>query len=119
MLLFVSPSCEHCRLLLAKLSQMGLASWENVIVASDGPRERTLKWLSSIVEEDGAVLSRVITATRMSSRLHATYNPRGRYPYFCAVDAMGVVLAQGDAVTKNPEWIQQLETAILVHARPS
>jgi methylamine dehydrogenase accessory protein MauD len=94
LLLFVSPTCPVCKILLPQARSVCAAegSRSNLILASDGPREEHTDFVATnAIDRDRYVLS---------SALGLAFQV-GRLPYAVLIDAEGVVRARGLVNTRE------------------
>lgn len=109
-LVFVSPNCGHCRRVLVELLQLLPLIHANtrVVIVSDGNPTRTGRWLQALGLPSVDPVPVVLSAPLADFRSVNTYNPRGRFPYFCLVTRDGLVAARGPAVPGSQEWFALL-----------
>lgn len=98
--IFVSPHCDSCRLklpLLTKLKPLAKArSGVEFVLVSASSAAETYAWVESIREENKVEVDfPILLDPQMRSGFVWAYNPRGMIPYFCLVDAQGIVQARG------------------------
>ena len=113
--IFVSPHCGSCRAILPFLTKLGTLAKERSSVefalVSDSSTAETYTWINAIREEDKVEvnLSVLVAPRRTHSDFLLTYNPRGLTPYFCLIDAQGIVqardpLGMGEWPKLQREW---------------
>jgi hypothetical protein len=112
-LLFLSPNCEHCTLLLRHLAKRAPNGGEQLVVVSDGSPSRTAKWLARHLPEGHLLATSAISTAGPASAILKTYNPRGVFPYFCRISAAGKVVASGAAVPGRAEWLAARDAALI------
>ncbi|WP_236602069.1 hypothetical protein [Ktedonobacter sp. SOSP1-52] len=77
---------------------------------SDTGANETYAWITLLQQEDKiAITMPILVAPRLSTSLVMTYNPRGLTPYYCLLDAKGIVqsrgpVGMGDWPTLEHEW---------------
>lgn len=111
-LLFLSPNCEHCTLLLRHLSTRAPTGRERLFVVSDGSPSRTAKWLARHLPEGHLLATSAVSTAGPARAILKTYNPRGVFPYFCRISAAGQVVAAGAAVPGREDWLAARDAAL-------
>ncbi|QBD77554.1 redoxin domain-containing protein [Ktedonosporobacter rubrisoli] len=106
--LFVSPRCGSCRLKLPLLTKLRPLAKErsgvDFVLVSDVSAAETYAWVESIREEDKVEVDfPILLDPQYRSGFMWAYNPRGMIPYFCLIDAQGIVQARGLVGTEE-EW---------------
>ncbi|MGH2861943.1 MAG: hypothetical protein ACRDLT_10630 [Solirubrobacteraceae bacterium] len=111
-LLFLSPNCEHCTLLLRNLAARGPDGPELLVVVSDSSPARTTKWMVRHLPEGHLLTTSAVSTAGPAESVLRTYNPRGVFPYFCRISASGKVIAAGAAVPARAEWLAARDAAL-------
>lgn len=63
---------------------------------SESSTAETYAWVESIREEDKVEVDfPILVDPQFRSGFVWAYNPRGMFPYFCLIDAQGIVQARG------------------------
>lgn len=98
-LAFVSPQCGSCTAHAPALVDLGRqfrdAGVGDLVLVSDSPLQRTRDWLEDCGLDPNTLGGVAWAAPLQHHDLFQVYNPRGLLPYFCAVDADGLVLREG------------------------
>lgn len=107
-LLFVSPHCGPCRREMPALMNLAGRAQQSAgaqfVLVSDSDAAETRAWISSMQQDDGLELTvPVLLAAGLTSDLQMRYNPHAVSPYFCLLDAEGVVTARG--VVNSAPWV--------------
>lgn len=77
----------------------------DLVLVSDRSTAETHEWVETIRREDGVQIDLpLLVAPRNTSDFLITYNPRGLTPYFCYIDAEGIV--QTREHVGGPEWLR-------------
>lgn len=100
MFIFVSPRCDSCRLKLPLLTKLRPLAKERsgveFVLVSESSAAETYAWVESIREKDKVEMDfPILVDPRFRSGFVWAYNPRGMFPYFCLIDAQGIVQARG------------------------
>jgi hypothetical protein len=121
-LVFVSPDCGGCRVLLPMVDTVGAAARRagtSVVLVVDVGRDRARGWLEAIEHEDGRTVTLpVLLAPPSRNPMVPAYNGAGFFPYFCLVDGDGTVAARGIVGMDRPEWQAVVERWIPRPASP-
>lgn len=96
---FVSPRCGSCQSALPMLDKLGPAARQRagveLVLVSDGSAAETETWLAEFTAKTGLRVSLpVLVRAHRTATFIEEYNPRGLFPFFCLVDAQGVVQAR-------------------------
>lgn len=108
--IFVSPFCASCREEIPDIARLAPLAMRNasvlfVLVTEASVRE-TRVWLDTLRSEDGVdVTIPVLVAPSQKTSFFDQYNPGGMLPYFCLLDADGVVEARSLLIDRP--WIVQ------------
>lgn len=105
-LVFLSPHCATCRGAvpgLVKLAKAARAKADaNIVLVSSGSAKESREWLDSIEGSEHVEIDLPVLVARDDSPFQENYNPRGMSPYYCHVDAEGIVTAVGGL--HSPGW---------------
>ncbi len=104
---FVSPHCGSCRKNLPLLTKLRPLAKERsgveFVLVSDSSAAETYAWVESIREEDKVEVDfPILIDLRAHSDFSWAYNPRGIIPYFCLINAQGIVQVRG--LLGTGEW---------------
>ena len=107
--IFISPACGHCRLEMPVLTKLAPLAKKNadveIILVSDWGPIVTEQWLAALQSEDGVdVQLPIVVAPRGKTDFLDDYNPEGRTPSFCLLDAQSKVQARGEI--PSMQWKQ-------------
>lgn len=96
---FVSPSCGSCQASLPMLNKLRPRARQRadveLVLVSDASADETRAWLDSFQAKSGLQIELpVLVPASASATLIQEYNPRGMFPFFCFVDAQGLVQAR-------------------------
>lgn len=105
--IFVSPHCGSCRKRLPLFTKLRPLAKEHsgveFILVSDSSATETYAWVESIRNEDKVEVDfPILLDPPVRSGFLGAYNPRGIIPYFCLIDARGIVQTRGLLGTE--EW---------------
>ena len=106
---FLSPNCDSCRFTLPKVQEFAPAALERgtrLVVVTDTGIKQTAAWLDEALT-DGALNTPVISASLRESKMVQTYDGPGFFPYYCFVDAAGIVRGRG--LLGSEEWMALTE----------
>ncbi len=97
--IFVSPHCGSCRRKMPLLVRLGIQAKERAgiefVLVSDSSTAETYTWINTIREEDKVEVNLpILVAPDSISEFLNTYNPRGLSPYYCFMNAQGIVQAR-------------------------
>jgi hypothetical protein len=97
--IFVSPFCASCRDEIPEIVRLAPMAMRNArvqfVFVTDATARENRVWLDTIRSEDGVDITiPVLAAPSQNSSFFEQYNPGGMLPYFCLLDADGVVEAR-------------------------
>jgi thiol-disulfide isomerase/thioredoxin len=105
-LVFVSPSCGPCRAELPVLMELApmarAAEGVEMLLVSDSGLEETRDWIDAVRDEDGVDVDLPVLVAAQDSTFLQEYNPNAGVPYFCLIDAGGLVRSRSLLV--ELEW---------------
>jgi len=107
---FLSPNCDGCRATFPQLQAFypaAKAQGTEIVVVTDTGVKQTTNWLETFRVAGTQVVTPIVVAPIRESNFVSTYNGPSFFPYYCFVNADGIVAVRG-IIGKEP-WIALTE----------